>query len=75
MNIEINASKAESGQWNAPSTAERTFLSCLNKDNFSPYKMKVINSMTQHGNSEHTRQFHLHTLLSTTFEGDEQSTK
>ena len=54
---------------------ERTFLSCLNKDNFSPYKMKVINSITQHGNSEHTRQFHLHTLLSTTFEGDEESTK
>ena len=57
------------------SSGERTFLSCLNKDHFSPYKMKVINSMTQHGNSEHTRQFHLHTLLSTTFEGDEESKK
>ena len=32
MNIEINASKAESGQWNAPSTAERgLFFPALTK--------------------------------------------
>lgn len=45
-----------------PHLQQREDFSCLNKDHFSPYRMKVINSMTlSMGTPEHTRQFRKHT--------------